>query len=263
VVIRQQIVLEPLSHMQDFWKKHHFEKVLTEDQSPTLRWLASDNQETMHHRGGAYSETQQIYGEPLREILAAGGRSAISVGLGLGYNELLVAVEALRHQIAPPDFFLLSYESEDILKEEFQLWLSDQAHSEIYDEVWSYFSRETNSPLKKEVQNWLVEALKHKTWILESALAPEFQVTRKFECILYDAFSSKTSPHLWQEEFLEKFWREAGAENCLVTTYACTGALKRSLKAAGFELILPPGFQSKRNRTMGRRGSFKSTFLNP
>jgi hypothetical protein len=246
--------------MQDFWKKHHFEKVLTEDQSPTLRWLASDNQETMHHRGGAYSETQEIYGGPLREMMAAGGRSAISVGLGLGYNEILVAVEALRHHINPPDFFLLSYESEDILKTEFLAWLSDRAQSEIYNEVWSFFSCEMQSPSKSEVQNWLLQSLKHKSWILEKALQPDFQVTRKYECIFYDAFSSKTSPHLWQEDFLEKFWQEAGAEDCLVTTYACTGALKRSLKSADFELILPPGFQSKRNRTMGRRGQFKSSF---
>jgi len=96
--------------------------------------------------------------------------------------------------------------------------------------------------------------MKHKTWKLEGALTPEFQAERKYECIFYDAFSSKTSPHLWEQGFLENFWSQIAAEKCLVTTYACTGALKRSLKANGFELILREGFHSKRNSTLGRRG---------
>ncbi len=240
--------------MQDFWKNHHFEKVLTEDQSPTLRWLASENQETMHHRGGAYSETQEIYGNPLRLVMAQGGRSAISVGLGLGYNEILTAVEALGAGLAPGEFQLLSFESEDILKEQFLAWISGEVCDSVYDEVWSFFEPQAAGISKSQVQNWLKESLKHKTWDLQQALTPDFQIKQKYQCVFYDAFSSKTSPHLWAEDFLTKFWNEATAVDCVVTTYACTGALKRSLKATGFELILVGGFQSKRRRTMGRRG---------
>lgn len=257
MVIRQQIVLEAIRTMQDFWKKHQFEPVLTEDQSPTLRWLDSANQETMHHRGGAYSETQEIYGSPLREMIALGARSAVSVGLGLGYNEILTAVEALKAGIAPDQFFLLSFESEAVLKEQFLRWLSNEAESEIYNDIWKFFSQDPATPEKSKVQNWLLQAVKHKTWILEGALTPDFQVARKYECIFYDAFSSKTSPYLWEQSFLEKFWTDVCAEKSLVTTYACTGTLKRSLKSTGFELLLIQGFQSKRNRTMGRRGFLK------
>jgi tRNA U34 5-methylaminomethyl-2-thiouridine-forming methyltransferase MnmC len=240
--------------MQDFWKYHQFEKVLTEDQSPTLRWLASDNQETMHHRGGAYTETQKIYGDPLRWTIEFGGRSAISVGLGLGYNEIMVASEAIRAALPPSEFHLLSFESEAILREQFVGWTLGEAVDGIYDEVWKFFSERPGSPDKKEVQNWLKESLQHKSWLVKEALTPEFQVDRQYEIIFYDAFSSKTSPHLWDEEFLLKFWKAATDCNCLVTTYACTGSLKRSLKAEGFELALPTGFNSKRRRTMGCRG---------
>lgn len=245
--------------MQEFWKKHHFEVVLTEDQSPTLRWLASDNQETMHHRGGAFSETQHIYGDPLRAVLAQGGRSAVSVGLGLGYNEILVAVEAFKAGILPGDFRLLSFESEAVLRDQFLAWVLGEAETPIYDQVWEFYAQVSGTPSLREVRNWLLEARRRNAWKLEGALEPDFQVSQKYECIFYDAFSSKTSPHLWQQDFLQKFWTQISAEKCLVTTYACTGALKRSLKESGFELILPPGFQSKRNRTMGCR-EFKSSW---
>jgi hypothetical protein len=247
--------------MQDFWKNHHFEKVLTEDQSPTLRWLASDNQETMHHRGGAYSETQEIYGDPLRWTIDAGGRSALSVGLGLGYNEMLVASEAIRAGLAPSEFSLLSFESEQVLRDQFLNWIHGKPVDAVYDEVWSFFSQRDQSPPKKQVQNWLQESLKHKSWTLQEALTPEFKLERSYEVIFYDAFSSKTSPHLWAEDFLGQFWKSAASQNCLVTTYACTGGLKRSLKAYGFELILKSGFQSKRSRTMGIRGFSPASYL--
>jgi tRNA U34 5-methylaminomethyl-2-thiouridine-forming methyltransferase MnmC len=98
-----------------------------------------------------------------------------------------------------------------------------------------------------------LSAQKSGTWKLEGALMPGFEIAQKYECIFYDAFSSKTSPHLWQESFLLDFFAKACAANCIVSTYACTGALKRALKASGFEVILLEGFLGKRNRTMGVR----------
>lgn len=47
-----------------------FALVLTADGSPTIRDLTSPQQECMHHRGGAYQETQYVYGEAIRAVLA-------------------------------------------------------------------------------------------------------------------------------------------------------------------------------------------------
>ncbi len=236
----------------DFWKKHNYELVLTEDQSPTLRWLGSENLETMHHRGGAYSETQQIYGNPLREVFKVGGRSVVSVGLGLGYNEILVASEALQFSLMPGSVRLLSYESDEFLKEHFLNWIQTQDSDLIYDQVFQFFS----SSDKASVKDWLRKSLIQNCWKLEGALQNEFLLHETYECIFYDAFSSKTSPHLWQEDFLNRYFAKASAPRCQISTYACTGALKRALKANGFEVILREGFHSKRNSTLGIRGSF-------
>ncbi len=237
----------------EFWKKHNYELVRTEDHSPTLRWLGSETQETMHHRGGAYSETQLIYGEPLRESLQTGGRSAVSVGLGLGYNEILVAGECLRRSIAPDQFYLLSYEADAFLREHFINWLQSSEEF-VYDEILTFFKKDQAAAVK----SWLLLALKAGTWSLQGALQPSFEKWKDMEVVFYDAFSSKTSPHLWQEDFLNEFMSRTCAPQCQFSTYACTGALKRALKANGFEVVIREGFQSKRNSTLGIRRSFSN-----
>lgn len=232
----------------EFWKNHNYELVLTEDQSPTLRWLGAETQETMHHRGGAYSETQLIYGEPLRECLEGGGRRVLSVGLGLGYNEILTALEALKRQIPAKSFHLLSFESEDFLKNHFLSWVRSSQTDMVYDEILHYFTDSSDS-----VKDWLHEAYQLGAWRIEGALTPDFQMKDRWECLFYDAFSSKTSPYLWQEDFLTEFFARACAAKCWVSTYACTGALKRALKKNDFEVRIRDGFQSKRNSTLGFR----------
>lgn len=239
--------------MSSQWHEHGYEIRITEDQSPTLHWIGSDTQEFMHHCGGAFSETQLIYGNPLRESLKNGGRSAISVGLGLGYNEILTAVECLRHQISPKDFRLLSFESEDILRDRFHQWVQGQSF-EIYDLVLSFFLKE-QILTAASVKSWLSEALQLGTWKSEKALGQDVQISQKYDLIFYDAFSSKTSPHLWDEQFLVKFFTEAVSEKGMVSTYACLGNLKRALKGTGFQIIVREGFKSKRNSTLGIRRS--------
>ncbi len=227
-----------------------YELVLTDDQSPTFRDHLSDNLETMHHRGGAFSETQLIYGNPLRLCLKAGGRRVLSVGLGLGYNEILTAVESLKREISPQDIHLLSFESEEPLRAAFLQWISGEPLA-VYDIILGFFAFD---PFK--VKQWLLQAYENKSWKLEHSLDEMafHQKLKGYHCIFYDAFSSKTSPQLWEEKFLNNFFQHFCADRSLVTTYACTGALRRSLKNQNFELILKTGFGGKRMRTMGIRG---------
>lgn len=214
----------------------------------------------MHHRGGAYSETQLIYGDPLRISIKGGGRRFLSLGLGLGYNEILVAVECLRHGISPRQMQLLSFESEEALRSGFIQWLQGQG-DEIYDLVAGFFAFDI-----LKIKHFLLQALENHQWQLRHALDESSLslLDSDFNCIFYDAFSSKTSPQLWTEEFLNLFFAKACSEISVVSTYACTGALKRSIKNQGFELLLKPGFNGKRLRTMGIRGwptEIKDLFL--
>ena len=229
----------------EFWKNHHYQLLLTEDQSPTLRSLKLSNQETMHHRGGAYSEAQMIYGNPLRHALNKGAKSVLSMGLGLGYNELLVASEAIKkdHQ----SIQLLSFESDPFLVEQFLEFLSTKT-SDPYLQIAKRFDEN----IEKMCQ-WLIQAKQSGNWVIKGALTNQTHFEQGYEVIFYDAFSSKSSSELWSEDFLNHFLKNATAQKCVFTTYACTGALKRALKNQGFQVTIREGFQSKRDSTLAER----------
>ena len=75
----------------------------------------------------------------------------------------------------------------------------------------------------------------------------------KYDCVLYDAFSSKSTPELWSEDFLSSFLDGLG-EDCVFTTYASTGALKRALKKIDFQIVPRKGFLGRRESTLAVRG---------
>jgi tRNA U34 5-methylaminomethyl-2-thiouridine-forming methyltransferase MnmC len=81
----------------------------------------------------------------------------------------------------------------------------------------------------------------------------------KTHCLLFDAFSAKTSPDLWTEEFLVEFFNKATAGDALISTYASRTALKNALKRAGFLVEVREGFKGKRNSTLASKGLFSTT----
>lgn len=173
------------------------------------------------------------------------------MGLGLGYNEFVVAEEALIRGV--PQVFLRSFEIESELKSnllEFVLsgGVPQNSAQEIYLSILNRFV------LGKEIPSYLASLAKNGSWRMDGGLDAATSFPQRANAILFDAFSSKTSPDLWTEEFLMAFLDVASApEFCQVSTYACTGALKRCLVARGFKIILREGFHGKRNSTLGLR----------
>lgn len=104
------------------WSEIGFSLEKTQDGSPTLRRhepTRSDFQtgESMHHSGGAWEETLYIY-KPVIEKIKEWNISKpafLSVGLGLGYVELMIAKEFVGNS----DVRISSYEIVPELKEYF------------------------------------------------------------------------------------------------------------------------------------------------
>ncbi|HEX7673392.1 MAG TPA: MnmC family methyltransferase [Bdellovibrio sp.] len=244
------------------WQDIGFEIEITGDGSPSLRLLASvdplkDKGESMHHSGGAAAETNLIYGEPIAEILAKITKPKfLVVGLGLGYIEMVIARESLLAKRNAEDIAsIASYESVPELREFFISWLQNQ---ELHPEVKSTYDLVLEHVLKgsgvsaADVKSFLLVHFP-EVRAVHGALYPEIAMEDQYHCILYDAFSSKTSPFLWEEDFLRRILKEGSAESSVLATYACKGSLKRALKDQGFEVIVREGFQGKRNSTQGRR----------
>lgn len=247
------------------WGDIGFEIEITGDGSPSLRLLTSVDPEkfrgeSMHHSGGACAETLLIYARPIKAILQTVPiPSFLIVGLGLGYIEMAIAREALMLGVPPQNIGLItSYESVPELREFFYNWvwgrkeLLSQEVYEVYDSAAQKITQGTSitvSALKLFLQE------KFKTILdLQGALSDQVTLPAKYHGIMYDAFSSKTTPFLWEQSFLENLLAQGAAERCQFSTYACRVSLKNALAAQGFEVVVREGFQGKRNSTLGLKG---------
>ncbi|HEY8271386.1 MAG TPA: MnmC family methyltransferase [Pseudobdellovibrionaceae bacterium] len=242
------------------WSDIQFTVEITGDGSPSLRLPQG---ESMHHSGGAAEETELIYGKVIHQCFQAiGTPHFISVGLGLGYVELTVAREALFTQNL--NFTLESFELVPELKEGFKLWLQGQDLNieiqEVYDQVLKYVLLNSEIPPQK-LKELLCQKLENQAWVLHGPLNNHSVFKAKAHCLLFDAFSAKTSPDLWTEEFLVEFFNKATARDAIVSTYASRTALKRALKTAEFLVNVREGFKGKRNSTLAFKGmAFKGFF---
>lgn len=224
-------------------QKLNWEFVITLDGSPSLRDLNSERKEIMHHSGGALSESRYIYGRLIQGVWEWGLKPKfLSLGLGLGYNELLVAEKALE---LDQSFSMISYEADNFLIQMLLASLKGQGDpgdewTKIYLKIMSLFS--------PEVPKRLLKAYEAGDWVIKGALETDSSTESDVQAFLWDAFSRKTTPHLWDESFLIYFVGGSQATHTAVgfTTYACNGPLKRALKYLGYEIDLQPGFSGKR-----------------
>jgi hypothetical protein len=227
-----------------------YEVIKTLDGSPTLRWSEGNLVEDMHNSQGAYAETQAIYGWAVREGLAQGLRSFVSVGLGLGYNEFLVAAECVRLGIPPNYVRIRSFEPVAELKLQFLEALSSQQCKLPYAEMFESFRADYVDI--SAIKMFLLQARQVRSWNLDSKLNEETVWEEKFEVFLYDAFCGLSSPQLWQEEFLNDFLLKASGSRALFTTYACKSSLRRALLKNNFIVEMPAGFGGKRQCTRAK-----------
>lgn len=286
-----------------------FQFVTTEDSSLTARIGApglpkEECSEAMHSLRGAFSETVYIYGTAIERAFAsirpenAGAPEKVnarvlSMGLGLGYVELLSAALALRFDVPVRGE---SFEIVPELREYFLAWLSGgdlpPDFAQAYDAICARTASEVSSRMAAgrtmsyltggagtseanehanngdvngngngktqalsaaEVKRALAMAVADGAWLIREELTATTEFKGKFGCICFDAFSSKTTPDLWSEEFLGAFFQKTADVACVLSTYACTGALKRALKAEGFVITIREGFSSKRDSTFAVR----------
>ena len=241
--------------MQKNIASFEYKAELTSDNSPTLR--LPPTWEPMHALDGAFTETQYIYAPTVASALDTGlNPRIISIGLGLGYNEILIACEALIKD--KPGVCIDSYESVDALRLFFKNWLAhpedlpQDIHS-IYNQILELYAQKYQLEPQR-IRSFLQTLLNNHQLLLLGAISEETTVTPSHG-ILFDAFSSKSSPELWTEEFLKEFLRKASSDVCYLSTYASKGTLHRSLKFNGFSSEKKPGFGVKRESTFAYKGN--------
>ena len=245
--------------MQAF-QKMGFDLEQTADQSWTLRMQKStdwnENEprsgESMHHSGGAFSETCYIYGPQLEwGLLNHKNPKVLSIGLGLGYVEILTATVAIVTKNS--QWRLDSFEIVEGLRSEFTKFCLEDKNSHPYQNILARMSQSflvSQDLIYQELQS----ALKSDRLKLHGDLTKFDLQKNDYQLVCQDAFSRKTNPDLWSDEFLARLMNSCDENFCSVSSYASLGPLKRSLKSAGFNLYVRPGFHGKRNCTMATKG---------
>jgi len=226
-----------------------YKAIETADGSPTLS--LGPTWEAMHALDGAFTETQYIYQPTVEKAYAAVENPVfLSMGLGLGYNEILIACEAIKYSREPK--FIQSYESVPELRIYFNAWVFEKESplNEIYEKILQLYVVKYGF-LTAEVKTLLRDLISEKGLDLGEGF-DENTVPPASNGILFDAFSSKTSPQLWTQDFLTKFFAEAADRPCFVSTYACMGNLKRALAANHFSVEYIKGFGKKRESTFAQ-----------
>ncbi len=230
----------------------------TSDGSPTLMWRRPDGYaEKMHHSGGALEESIYIYHQALCLALQESPQlppRVLSIGLGLGYNEWLCLGEFARLGLS--DWHLWSFEAHPQIKTEFVDWLisgkvdSALAHlfMEVRDRVSQRLALDANQ-LHAQAQGAFHEGRLQ----MRCAFPEDCKNIHDVNVVLYDAYSKKMDPHLWDEKHLLDAFSPLLGSHCVLATYAATGSLNRTLKQLNFNLIPKTGFLGKRESTLARR----------
>ncbi|HEX4923844.1 MAG TPA: MnmC family methyltransferase, partial [Bdellovibrionales bacterium] len=170
------------------------------------------------------------------------------VGLGLGYIEWMIFAKCYAKKVEP---HILSLESDPYLTGQiYKLVTRDYAESQdmkVFEDALAASAAYFGEPGLREMA---FRALSQERWKIGGTLDAGTEFERRSSVILYDPFSKRTSPELWEQAFLESFLMKAAGNPCVFSTYASHGQLKRALAAQGFSQEPRPGFGGKRESTL-------------
>lgn len=243
----------------------------TGDGSPTLRLKTASLMdrpgeiinrpgESMHHSAGAFSETCYIYGPLLHWGLKNHGAcTVLSIGLGLGYVEILTATLASR--LKHSQWLMASFEIVEGLRNSFveSLQNKNDFENSIYGDIAGRFGGQLGIPIE-DIRSQLAKALNEDRLQIKGDLLASPLEKSRYHVVCQDAFSRKTNPNLWEELFLAHLLQAIHSPGVL-GTYASLGPLKRALRAQDFQMLIRDGFHGKRNCTMAGLGLSSESIL--
>lgn len=73
----------------------------------------------------------------------------------------------------------------------------------------------------------------------------QFQPSRQYELIYFDAFAPEKQPEMWQDKIFRRLYA-LSSDNGILTTYCAKGAVRRMLQSVGFTVERLPGPPGKR-----------------
>ncbi|WGL60669.1 MnmC family methyltransferase [Pigmentibacter sp. JX0631] len=227
----------------------------TFDNSLSISLQESENiSELMHSLQGAFSETIYVYSPVISVLLEKQKElSLLSIGLGLGYIEIMIVSQILakKKSILDSEYFCIqSFESNENLIYFFQNFflgkkipfLFEQAYKDILIKMSEYFKVSF-----EEIINYINKLIQNNKFILNNKFSSETILKKSVNGIFFDAFSMKSTPELWEINLINNILHKNHLLNfCCFSTYASRSMLKKQLKEHNFKIIPKLGFSGKR-----------------
>lgn len=189
--------------------------------------------ESYHSKHGAIQEAQHVFIKNGLDLFQNQTISILEIGFGTGLNAFITLLESPKRQL------IIQYTGVEAYP--------------VLTEEWQDMNYVTE--LQADAQAPLFDQMHSCAWEQLISLSPSFSICKRqqriqdiadegtFNLIYFDAFGYRVQPELWSDEIFRKMYA-ALKPNGVLVTYAATGAVRRSMLAAGFtveKLAGPPG----------------------
>lgn len=208
------------------------ELVVTSDGSSSI-FLPQLN-EHYHSHHGAVQESQHVFMKMGWELVFPGKEHVdiLEIGFGTGLNAWLVWLD-----IKSTDHPAVHYTSLELYP------VSDEHARQL-----NFASaEESNSFMALHEAAWNVPVQLDPKFTLEKMQTDvhQFEASRKYDLVFFDAFAPRVQPEMWTKEVFDKMFAAMNAGGVLVT-YCSKGEVRRNMIAAGFTVEKVPGPPGKR-----------------
>lgn len=186
----------------------------------------------------------------------------LSVGMGLGYIEFLVAALCLydnqpQKKGLSEDVYLESFEADPTLRKSFLDFINGRiSPNDTYYHAILKSIEDRMGVDSEDIIQFLSEAYDTESWILRPTLSVETDFASRFDVVLYDLSKTEANETLWSEHFLDKFLNQVTASTCAFATFASKESLQRSLGKLGFNVQDRKGFAGIPQSTLAYRSNF-------
>lgn len=194
--------------------------------------------EHYHSAHGALQESKHVFIEAgLKHGLEKIGNTEIDVlevGFGTGLNFLLsyAHCEEVNKKLNFHSIEAFPLSTETLISTNYQQYVPQN--------IWDSFINNYEQALDNEVG-----LSTNCNLVISHTTLQNFNTTKQFDVLYFDAFSVRHQPELWTNEMIAhacSFLKTGG----IFVTYAITGNLKRAVKNCGFEIEKLPGAPGKR-----------------